>query len=478
MSADRSQVDAIVASLVAPSLRSKVEVALAYTRTVAEPRSPVHHGTERELWGAAVEEAGLGTKVMGSKPERPIPLASDLTPEQRKLVEVLACTPGPYLMYYAMPTAAWVRRQWIGIDPPGPLFRVTIDGVPLFHAVRTAMTKGNDVAAALLRDVPDDEWTAALCDLRLSELDAWSSPAEGLLKGELPDLGERGASFGTAFADRLLALFAEDQPAAERSNMKGIPVELARAAFVSLVRAGTVVKPEWDVLLPLAPWIGAEERTRNIGAVPEPRRNAALARAFQRGMFDTDRVRLALEMLPEFPYPSVAEIVVAHIDVTRDTENALALLREASAKNPAIAKVTKSLFAKLEARPKLRISKHIAPVTRADLDALRTKQFETAQAGYGGKRLTVARIFAEEEDEAGETIMPSLTEIVLLVDEKGAPAYDAWLYMGDSGSIFKAGTTKRIASIIQGGLECKPLPLRVALKDALAAAAKAKREAR
>ena len=40
--------------------------------------------------------------------------------------------------------------------------------------------------------------------------------------------------------------------------------------------------------------------------------------------------------------------------------------------------------------------------------------------------------------------------------------------MGDSGTIFAAGTTKVVAEIIQGGLECKRLPLKLALQGALA----------
>jgi hypothetical protein len=463
-------VDAIVAGL-RPELRAKLEEALAYTRTVEEPRSPVHHGTEKKLWGAALEEAGLGTSIPGSRLDRPIPLASTLTVEQRKVVEVTARTPGPYLMYYTIPTAAWARRQWIGIDPPGALFRVKIDGVPLFHAVRAAMVKGNDVAIALLESVPEADRTEALCDLRLSELDAWNSPAQTMLQKAMPNID------GAAFAERLFTLFARDQPQAERSNMGSIPAELARAAFGSIVRAKIEVKEEWDVLLPIAPWIRPEERTRYVEAIPEARRSAALNYALQRGMFNIDRIRVALEVLPEFPYPGVAEVVVAHIDATRDTEKALALLREAGAKNAGVAKVAKPLLSKLAKAPKLKIAKHVPRLTEADLDPIRTKQLETAQSTYGGKRLKAAAIFQNEADGdvGGETILPSLTEIVYLMDEEGAPAYDAWLYMGDTGSIFKAGTTKRIASIIQGGLECKSLQLRVALKDALATKPKLKR---
>src|SRR4051794_5185837 len=124
---DTSAVDSIVSSL-PPALREKVAAALAYTRAVKEPRGPVHHGTEDQLWGAALDEAGLSTPSEGSWSDRAIPLASTLTAEQRALVEVLGRTPGPYLMKHAMPAAAWLRRQWIGVDPPGPLFRVRVRG--------------------------------------------------------------------------------------------------------------------------------------------------------------------------------------------------------------------------------------------------------------------------------------------------------------------------------------------------------------
>lgn len=465
MSEDASAVAALVDGL-RPALRDKVAAALAYTRTVSEPRTPVHHGTEDKLWGAALDEAGLGVKLEGSWAERPIPLASSLSAEQRHVAEILARTPGPYLMKHAVPAAAWVRRQWLGIDPPGPLFRVRVDDVPLYHAVRAAMKRGGAAAAALLEGVPEDERTAALCDLRLSSLDAWSSPAEPLLQRALPDLGARAREWATAFADRLLALFAPAQPAAERGNMKGIPVDLARAAFVSLVRAGAPLERRWEELLPLEAWMTPEERRACVLAVPEERRDAAVWNAFGRVFFDNTRVALALEMLPDFPLPAVAKVVVAHIESARDTEQALAALRAAGAKDPAVAKIVKPLEAKLAKAPRLRVAKRIEPIRESDLDALRTKQLEAANAAYGGKRLKAAEIFAADE-ESGEIIMPSLTRLLLLVDDDGKAAYDAWLYMGDSGSIFKAGTTKRVASIIQGGLECSLLSLKIALKDAL-----------
>lgn len=56
-----------------------------------------------------------------------------------------------------------------------------------------------------------------------------------------------------------------------------------------------------------------------------------------------------------------------------------------------------------------------------------------------------------------------------LADAKGKHAYDAYTYAGDSGTIFKAGTTTVVAEIVQGGIECKNEALGDALNAALVA---------
>jgi hypothetical protein len=466
---EESRVDALVSTL-RPELREHVASALAYTRTLREPRGPVEYRTEQERWGAALKEAGLAAELDGSWSDRRIRPASELSVEQRTLAEILARTPGPNLTQTPMPAAAWVRRQWLGIDPPGPLFRVQVGGEPLYFAARAARRDGNPVLARLLAALPDAERTAALCDLRLIALDCWSSPAEGMLQGRLPDLGPAAGPWATSFADRLLALFAPHQPAAERGNLNGIPIDLSRAAFLSLVRAEVPLEPRWDALLPLAPWIPAAERTRCLRALPAERREAAVATALGRIFFTNHRVALALELLAGFPLASAAACVVENIASAPEVERARAVLRAAAERSAAVAAVVQPLDAKLARTPRLRAAKRIDPIERKDLDALRAKQLEAANKKYGGKKLTVDQLFAleGEGEEAGEVIMPSLCELVLIEDEKGTPTHDAWMYMGDSGTIFAAGTTKVVAEIIQGGLECKRLPLKLALQDALA----------
>jgi hypothetical protein len=43
--------------------------------------------------------------------------------------------------------------------------------------------------------------------------------------------------------------------------------------------------------------------------------------------------------------------------------------------------------------------------------------------------------------------------IVELQDKTGKPAFDAVLVKVDSGTIFRAGTTRVVADVIQGGVE-------------------------
>jgi hypothetical protein len=45
--------------------------------------------------------------------------------------------------------------------------------------------------------------------------------------------------------------------------------------------------------------------------------------------------------------------------------------------------------------------------------------------------------------------------------------YDAWFYMGDSGTFFRAGTTEDVAMVIQGGLECEDRAIRGQLGPAM-----------
>src|SRR6185503_3855308 len=92
---------------------------------------------------------------------------------QRVVAEILAYVTGPDVGRHSLPAAAWVRRQWLGLDPPGPLFQIRIDGVPAFFAVSAAARAGEAQACALLESLPVPTRIALLGEIELTKM-VWS----------------------------------------------------------------------------------------------------------------------------------------------------------------------------------------------------------------------------------------------------------------------------------------------------------------
>jgi hypothetical protein len=460
-----ADVDALLSQL-RPEIREPLAAALAATRASAGKREQKDEASDQARYGPVLDAVGLSVPPGVEWSRRPIPPASELNAEQRTVAEILARTPGPYLMQARMPAPAWVRRQWLGIDPPGPLFRIEIDGVPLYHAVREVVRSpktGWTNAAALLAGLPDEERTAALCDLRLAALDLFEPIVEPLLQKPLPDRGKGGRAWAIELADRLVALFTPGAPMAECGNRSKPSTDLARAAFVSLVNARVPIEPRWDALLTLESWMAKEEREACVRAIPEERREAAVAAA----LFNPS-VEVATDLLPRFPFACLAAYVVARLEHAHDAQGALDAVRAAAKRNAAIVEILAPVEKKLAKTPTLRVTARLQLIVEAELDATARKQLEAANRRYGGHKMTTREIFAAQAQE-GEVILPRLTERLTVEDDNKKHVYDVWLYMGDSGTVFKAGRTVVVAEIVQGGLECKSLALKLALKAVLAA---------
>ncbi|MFO0758886.1 MAG: hypothetical protein U0359_20505 [Byssovorax sp.] len=124
---------------------------------------------------------------------------------------------------------------------------------------------------------------------------------------------------------------------------------------------------------------------------------------------------------------------------------------------------------KTEKASKLTCARAFRPETIDELDALQRKQLVAAAKLYDSQDLPAEARLA---DDGEETSFKGFLEVCSIVDEAGKPAYDAYLYMVDSGTIFRAGTTEVAAEIIQMGMECDDDDLGEALDAALAARAK------
>lgn len=80
---------------------------------------------------------------------------------------------------------------------------------------------------------------------------------------------------------------------------------------------------------------------------------------------------------------------------------------------------------------------------------------------YFGKKKPLPTLLSNDADSE-ESLRHGLT-LREVADAKGAHVYDLWEYMGDSGCLFRAGTTKVVAEIVQGSAQCDD----AALSDAV-----------
>lgn len=106
----------------------------------------------------------------------------------------------------------------------------------------------------------------------------------------------------------------------------------------------------------------------------------------------------------------------------------------------------------------------------AGLSAIDRAQLEATSERYGGQKLTAEALYAAEAaNEEVEGVLPSrMCHVRILRD--GTPAYDAWLYPPDSGTVFVVRTTTAVADIVQTGVECGDRQLAIALREVLASA--------
>jgi hypothetical protein len=456
------------------SLSTLLRRALEVTAQLGEEYDAALEAQADAAWEAALGAAGFG-KSEGYL-QRAIPLAAELSPDQRAVVEVLAHVPGLPLNDWPIYAAAWLRRRWLGIDPPGPLFgEIEHEGrsLPLIHVLRELIRDDRELEARQLveqRALADR--VELLVDLSLADLDIELLDIHELIENATLELAalesnEGVAAWAVPSAERLLRTF--DRPFAMGERPHGdIPDLLASLALTGLVAAGVPLEPRHDVLLRLG-WGEFEGVTlRSIAAIPESRRSAAVLEALERMPFANYRVRVSAMLLREFPLVDVARYTLQQLGQTANPAGALELFDRLAERHPSLAPVVAECRAAMPEVPKLSLGAVDKKVRLADLDAIRRRQLEIANERYGGEMLDVEAIFAQGEEDAGETISPHFLELRTILGPDGEPRYDAWLYNVDSGTIFVSGTDEVVAEVIQFGVETDDPGLRIALPPVLA----------
>ncbi|MFF9868118.1 hypothetical protein ACF1G0_22340 [Streptomyces sp. NPDC013953] len=92
--------------------------------------------------------------------------------------------------------------------------------------------------------------------------------------------------------------------------------------------------------------------------------------------------------------------------------------------------------------------RRITSVTQ--LNPIQVEQVALCGTAYDDEDLPADRRLSSDPQDESVLSFCELWDVVV----DGAPAYEAWFYQSDSGTIFLAGTTDMVAQIIQCGLEC------------------------
>jgi hypothetical protein len=103
------------------------------------------------------------------------------------------------------------------------------------------------------------------------------------------------------------------------------------------------------------------------------------------------------------------------------------------------------------------------PKSAAELGPIERRQLVAAGADGKGE----ARTPEGWLDAGGESKLGSL-EVWDVVDTHGIPVYALWMYLGDNGTVFRAGTIEVIGGISKSGLQSEEEGLEEALLDAQA----------
>jgi hypothetical protein len=381
------------------------------------------------------------------------PLASTLDEAQRALAE-LSCAHSFNVWPYALPGPTVTRKRWLGLEPPSALESTFVDGEPLWRALQLA--KNVRACGRILDALPNLVALDALAEILLTrDMNYRVDATEILIHANLRvvrQLKDEAGQWAVKLADRV-----PDDNGPHRSM-------LAMLVFVALARAGIAIEQRWERLFPNLDGVSDAIVVECACALPADRRDAVLVEEIKRSL----SMDAALRILAKFPSTEVARAMLARLEVNSQRWKLLVTqLGKLAKKHAAIAEALNSALGTAPPAIELVVASSRRPKTAAELGEVERKQVRIGTKRYDGLDLTAEERLTASTDRNDETFRgPGSIEFRKIADGEGRMVYDMLLYMGDAGSIFRAGTTKLIGEVIQGGVDLveKQPALRTALQ--------------
>ena len=401
-------------------------------------------------------------------PRGVLPVASRLTPSQRALAEVLTAVLGEEAIM-VLPDTEAVRRRWLGLEPPGALEEevlVTTGGV----ARREPMWR----ALVLLKEADDEDETAAfIASLSLVQrMRLWTEirstrlyASYGIMSDIVFDPDHDLALLRTLDGDEARAWAIDAANAATAPGARVALEDDRIVIFTALLQLKVPIEARWAALVPVLLNDKTKLTTNAIKALPLEHRAAAavdglkiLHPAWAISAFDY--------LVHAVPDPALARQVLSRIDdVSGSRKQIIAAVRASAKKYPAILAAIDAFEKGEPAAVSLTTVSLTSPSTLAALSPIDQKQVLAAGKLYHGKKVTLEQLL--DDDPHSELTFAGGLERRALADAAGKLVYDVWEYRGDTGCIFKAGTTTVVAEVLQGSVECNDAGLREGLEQAL-----------
>jgi hypothetical protein len=411
---------------------------------------------------------------------RAIPLPEALTPSQRALAEIASRLDPVRIDGYTIPSHGWCRRRWLGRDPRGVLEREVAfddDKVPLWRALSLLWVRGDEGAAKAL--------VARLGLSRPERLELFADLVHGAYNLEAKhhfEYGPRGReAMPLADIDASCVEWARATIARwsrwsrfDDGHVAAPPYELCWPVMAALTRSKIAMTGDAAkfLLVTFQPAEYVELGRQALRLFPEAERDALLLERVQ-GMPATYGFRAAFALLEDFPSEALVEFMLSVCDeIGGKSKREIAQeLAELAATIPEVRRPLARFRGEQPPEIELARIRTFEPSQSDELTPGQKEQLRHAGMLWDGQDCPAAdRLSDDGAANHGSGQVQSFRgflKVIEIADASGKHAYDAYLYMVDSGAIFRAGTTDVVAQIIQRGLQCSDLALKEALQVVL-----------
>jgi hypothetical protein len=373
---------------------------------------------------------------------------------------------------FAFPRYAIARQRWLGIQPARIAEKEISIGefqqVPLWYALQMCRMNNTMKIPELLSalSLTLDERLELFASMSIEEY--YGMRADVFLYdypwGKLSDITATQVLWAVKWSDKLIEL-----------NKWRESEHLLWPILSALIKGNVPIKPEWEGMLPI------ESRNDEkfeivkgaLALLPEARRTQAITMQVSRSF---DKAVAGLHLLYIYPSSELTELILNNIDKSKalSPKEIIKRISEVAGDSPSVRSALDAYNAQQNSTAiTLKIIKTLTPYNYDDLTKIHKKQLEKSGKLYGAEEYPLDEripFFASDseqaKDESDLNFAKQLT-IHIIVDEKGNHLYDAFLYMTESGTIFKAKKIEVIATIEQGSLSCTDSALKKSLLNVL-----------